>query len=352
MTAYILRRLLLIPPTLFGILLLNFAIVQFAPGGPVEQTIARLQSDSPGQGATVSAGADAGYRGAEGVDPKLVREIERQYGFDKPPVERFVLMIRNYLRFDLGESYFRGERVSALILGKLPTSLALALAATVIAYIVSVPLGILKAVRNGTRFDLTTSLLVIVAYSVPSYLFAALLIELLAGGTYAQLFPLRGLVSDDWSLLPWWRKPLDLAWHLVLPVSALVAGGFARPTLLTKNAFVEEIGKQYVATARAKGLTSTRVLYGHVFRNAILVVAVGFPGAFMRMLFVGALLIEILFSLDGMGLLGFESVVTRDYPVVFGSLYVFTLVGLAVNIVTDLVTVMIDPRIDFAARSA
>jgi microcin C transport system permease protein len=330
-----------------GVLLLNFAIVQFAPGGPVEQTLAQLQGEN--SGAEVSSGA-AGYRGAEGLDPALVQEIQRQFGFDKPPLERFGLMVGHYLEFDLGDSYFRGERVASLIWRKLPASLALALSATLIAYLVSVPLGIAKAVRDGSRFDLVTSLLIVFAYAVPSYLFAVLLIELFAGGSYFQIFPLRGLISDDWALLPWWRKPLDLGWHLVLPVAALVAGGFARPTLLTKNAFIEEIGKQYVTTARAKGLTPGRVLYGHVFRNAILVVAVGFPGAFIRMLFIGALLIEILFSLDGMGLLGFEAVVTRDYPVVFGTLYIFTLVGLLVNILTDIITMAIDPRIDFAAR--
>jgi microcin C transport system permease protein len=345
MIAYIFRRLLLIPPTLFGILLLNFIIVQFAPGGPVEQMAARLEADGPADGAGEAASA------AAGLDPALLAEIRRQFGFDKPPLERFRLMIGAYLRFDLGESYFRGERVAALIARKLPTSLALALSATLIAYVVSVPLGIAKAVRDGSRFDLATSVAVVFAYAVPSYLFAVLLIELLAGGLYVQIFPLRGLVSDDWAQMPAWRRPLDLAWHLVLPVTALVAGGFARPTLLTKNAFIEEIGKQYVTTARAKGLTPARVLYGHVFRNAILVVAVGFPGAFMRMLFAGALLIEIMFSLDGMGLLGFESVVTRDYPVVFGTLYVFTLVGLLVNVATDIATMALDPRIDFAGRA-
>jgi microcin C transport system permease protein len=346
MIAYIVRRLLLIPPTLFGILLLNFIIVQFAPGGPVEQIAARLEADGPADGA-----GEAASGAAAGLDPALLAEIRRQFGFDKPPLERFRLMIGNYLRFDLGESYFRGERVAALIARKLPTSLALALSATLIAYVVSVPLGIAKAVRDGSRFDLATSVAVVFAYAVPSYLFAVLLIELLAGGLYVQMFPLRGLVSDDWAQMPAWRRPLDLAWHLVLPVTALVAGGFARPTLLTKNAFIEEIGKQYVTTARAKGLTPARVLYGHVFRNAILVVAVGFPGAFMRMLFAGALLIEIMFSLDGMGLLGFESVVTRDYPVVFGTLYVFTLVGLLVNVATDIATMALDPRIDFAGRA-
>ena len=342
MIAYVLRRLLLIPPTLFGILLLNFTIVQFAPGGPVEQVIARLQSESDG---------GAGYRGAEGLDPKLVKEIVHQFGFDKPPLERFEHMIGNYLRFDLGESYFRGERVSSLIWRKLPTSLALALSATLIAYLVSIPLGIAKAVRDGSRFDLLSSVAIVVAYAVPSYLFAVLMIEFLAGGSYLQIFPLRGLTSDNWAFLSWWRKPLDLGWHLILPVAALVAASFARPTLLTKNAFVDEIGKQYVTTARAKGLTPNGVLYGHVFRNAILVVAVGLPGAFLQMLFVGALLIEILFSLDGMGLLGFESVVSRDYPVVFGTLYIFTLIGLLVNILTDVVTAAIDPRIDFAGRA-
>jgi microcin C transport system permease protein len=265
-------------------------------------------------------------------------------------MERFALMIGNYLRFDLGESYFRGERVASLIWRKLPISFALAFSATLIAYLVSVPLGIAKAVRDGSRFDLVTSFAIVLAYAVPSYLFAVLMIEFLAGGSYLQLFPLRGLISDDWAMLPWWRKPLDLGWHLILPVTALVAGSFARPTLLAKNAFIEEIGKQYVTTARAKGLTPNGVLYGHVFRNAILVVAVGFPSAFLRMLFAGALLIEIIFSLDGMGLLGFESVVTRDYPVVFGTLYVFTLLGLVVNILTDIATMAIDPRIDFAER--
>jgi microcin C transport system permease protein len=343
MTAYIIRRLLLIPPTLFGILLLNFTIVQFAPGGPVEQMVARLQADSDSTG-------EAGYRGAEGLDPKIMLEIQKQFGFDKPPLERFALMVGHYLRFDLGESYFRGERVASLIWRKLPTSLALALSATVISYLVSVPLGIAKAVRDGSRFDLVSSLVIVFAYAVPSYLFAVLMIELLAGGSYLQLFPLRGLVSEGWAALPPWRKPLDIAWHLILPVTALVVGGFARPTLLTKNAFIEEIGKQYVTTARAKGLTPARVMYGHVFRNAVLVVAIGFPAAFMRMLFAGALLIEIIFSLDGMGLLGFESVVTRDYPVVFGALYIFTLVGLLVNILTDIATMAIDPRIDFAGR--
>jgi len=351
MVSYVLRRLLLIPPTLFGILLLNFAIVQLAPGGPVEQMVARLQADTDAPGGTASE-SRSGYRGAEGIDPRLIAEIERQFGFDKPPLERFGLMVGSYLRFDLGESYFRGERVASLIRRKLPTSLALALSATLIAYLVSIPLGIAKAVRDGSRFDLATSLIVVLAYAVPSYLFAVLMIEFLAGGSYLQLFPLRGLVSEGWSSMVWWRKIVDLAWHLILPVTALVAGGFARPTLLTKHAFIEEIGKQYVVTARAKGLTPSQVLYRHVFRNAVLVVAVGFPAAFMRMLFGGALLIEILFSLDGMGLLGFESVVTRDYPVVFGSLYIFTLVGLLVNVATDLAMIAIDPRIDFSGRTA
>ena len=353
MTAYIIRRLLLIPPTLFGILLLNFAIVQFAPGGPVEQMIARIQTDAEGPAVATdtSFSGPADYRGAEGLDPKLVKEIEHQFGFDRPPIERFGLMIGNYLRFDLGESYFRGERVSSLIWRKLPTSFALALGATLFAYLISVPLGIAKAVRDGSRFDLLSSAIIVFAYAVPSYLFAVLLIEFLAGGSYIQIFPLRGLVSQGFAAMPWWQKPVDLAWHLILPVAALVAGSFARPTLLTKNAFIEEIGKQYVTTARAKGLMTRGVLYRHVFRNAILVVAIGFPAAFMRMLFIGALLIEVLFSLDGMGLLGFESITTRDYPVIFGTLYIFTLIGLVVNILTDIATVAIDPRIDFAARS-
>jgi microcin C transport system permease protein len=358
MLSYILRRLALIPLTLFGIIALNFAIVQFAPGGPVEQVLAQLQGLNVGATARISGVAgdsvstDSTYRGAQGLSPDLVAEIERQFGFDKPPLERFILMLGNYATFDLGESYFRSQRVSELIVDKLPVSISLGLWSTLIIYLVSIPLGIAKAVRDGSRFDAATSYAVFIGYAMPSFLFAILLIVLFAGGQYWNWFPLRGLTSDNWDDLSAFGKMLDYAWHLVLPVTAMVVGGFASLTMLTKNSFLEEINKQYVLTARAKGLSPNRVLYGHVFRNAMLIVIAGFPATLVGMLFTGSVLIEVIFSLDGLGLLGFEAIINRDYPVVFGTLYVFSLIGLVLNLLSDLTYHAIDPRIDFEAQSA
>lgn len=367
MLAYIVRRLLLIVPTLFGIMVLNFLIIQLAPGGPVEQMIARMQGTAIGATERIAGGgSDAGqareqmnqatnaatsrYRGAQGLDPEFIAQIEKQFGFDKPLHERFFLMIGNYLKLDFGTSYFRDQKVIDLIIDKLPVSISLGLWTTLIIYLVSVPLGIRKAVKDGTPFDTWTSGVVIVGYAIPGFLFAVLLIVLFAGGRYFDLFPLRGIVSDDWASLPWWQQILDYLWHITLPVAALVIGGFAGLTMLTKNSFLEEINKLYVTTARAKGLSEKRILYGHIFRNAMLIVIAGFPAALIGILFTGALLIEVIFSLDGLGLLGFESAINRDYPVVFGTLFIFTLLGLLANLVTDLTYVAVDPRIDFEGR--
>lgn len=366
MLAYIVRRLLLIIPTLLGIMVINFLIVQAAPGGPIEQVIAQLEGtavdatariggtsggDLQTQGTSALGGdVTSRYRGAQGLDPEFIKQLEREFGFDKPLHERFLLMIGNYLAFDFGTSYFRDTRVIDLVIDKLPVSISLGLWTTLITYLVSIPLGIRKAVRDGSRFDVWSSGVVIVGYAIPSFLFAVLLIVLFAGGRYFDLFPLRGLFSDNWAELPWWRQILDYFWHLALPVAAMVVGGFAGLTMLTKNSFIEEINKQYVTTARAKGLGERRVLYGHVFRNAMLIVVAGFPSAFIGILFTGALLIEVIFSLDGLGLLGFEAAINRDYPVMFGTLYFFTLLGLVMNLVGDLTYVAVDPRIDFEAR--
>jgi len=367
MLAYLARRLLLVVPTLFGIMLANFLIVQAAPGGPVDLMIARLRGHGSeatarvgstgvgeaGGGAARPAGGDEDVsRAARGVDPELIRQLERQFGFDQPAWRRFVTMMRNYAVFDLGTSFYRDRPVLGLMLEKLPVSISLGLWTTLLVYLVSIPLGVAKAVRDGTPFDVWTSVAVVVGYAIPSFLFAILLVVLFAGGSFAQWFPLRGLVSESWAQLPWPQRVLDYLWHLTLPVVALVAGGFAGLAMLTKNSFLDEINRQYVATARAKGLTRRRVLYGHVFRNAMLIVVAGFPGAFVGILFTSALLIEVIFSLDGLGLLGFEAAVNRDYPVMFGTLYVYTLVGLLMNIVTDLTYVAIDPRIDFERREA
>jgi microcin C transport system permease protein len=357
MTAYIVRRLLLIPLTLLGIIAINFLIVQLAPGGPVEQVLARLQGLDVGATAQFAGGgaettsARGDYRGARGLPPELVADIERQFGFDKPPLERFVLMVKRYMTFDLGESFFRSQGVAELIVDKLPVSVSLGLWSTLIIYLVSIPLGIAKAVRDGTRFDAATSYAVFIGYAMPSFLFAILLIVLFAGGQYYSWFPLRGLTSDNWDELSLLGKVADYFWHLALPITAMVAGGFASLTMLTKNSFLEEINKQYVLTARAKGLTSRRVLYGHVFRNAMLIVIAGFPATLVSMLFTGSVLIEVIFSLDGLGLLGFEAVINRDYPVVFGTLFVFSLIGLVLNLINDVVYTAIDPRIDFEART-
>ncbi|HYZ34808.1 MAG TPA: microcin C ABC transporter permease YejB [Crenalkalicoccus sp.] len=366
MGAYLLRRLALILPTLFGIILINFTIVQFAPGGPVEQALAELRGrgasavgriSGEGGGETLPApaqrtggGEETRYRGARGLDPAVVRDIEKAFGFDKPAPQRFWEMLTGYLRFDLGTSLFRGRPVAELILEKLPVSVSLGLWSTLIIYLVSIPLGIRKAVRDGSRFDLWTSAVVLVGYAIPGFLFAILLVVLFAGGSFLQWFPLRGLLSPDMAGAPFLDRALDYAWHMVLPTVALVVGGFAGLTMLTKNCFLEEIHKQYTVTARAKGAGERRVLYGHVFRNAMLLIIAGFPAAFIGILFTGALLVEIIFSLDGLGLLGFEAAIRRDYPVMFGALYVFTLLGLVMQIVGDFTYTLVDPRIDFEAR--
>lgn len=358
MAAYTLRRLLLMIPTLLGIMVLNFVIVQFAPGGPVERVLAQLEGTDAGATARVSGAGpetaapsgDSIYRGGRGLHPELIKDIERQYGFDKPAHERFLKMLGDYLRLDFGESFYQNRSVVQLIIDKLPVSISLGLWTTLLVYLISIPLGIKKAVRDGTRFDFWSSAVVIVGNAVPSFLFAVLLVVLFAGGSFLDWFPLRGLVSEDWGQLSWPMKIIDYFWHIALPVLAMVIGGFAGLTMLTKNSFLEEINKQYVMTARAKGLAERRVLYGHVFRNAMLIVIAGFPAAFIGVLFTGALLIEIIFSLDGLGLLGYEAVINRDYPVVFGTLFIFTLIGLLLNLIGDLMYVAIDPRIDFERR--
>jgi microcin C transport system permease protein len=362
--AYLLRRLVLMVPTLFGIILINFVVVQFAPGGPVEQAISELR----GRGGAVTEritgsatgevrtpvrsgeGPGGSYRGAQGLDPAIIKEIEKTFGFDKPAYVRFWEMLKGYLRFDLGRSLFQDRPVGELILSKLPVSVSLGLWSTLIIYLVSIPLGIRKAVRDGSRFDLWTSAVVLVGYAIPGFLFAILLVVLFAGGSFVQWFPLRGLLSSGMENACFAAQALDYAWHMVLPTLALIIGGFAGLTMLTKNCFLEEINKQYVVTARAKGASERRVLYGHVFRNAMLLIVAGFPAAFIGILFTGALLVEIIFSLDGLGLLGFEAAIRRDYPVMFGTLYVFTLLGLVMQLVGDFTYTLVDPRIDFESR--
>lgn len=361
MGAYLLRRALLVVPTLLGIIAINFAVVQFAPGGPVEQMIAelkgkggettgRLTGGGAGETAAPSSGAAGDYRGARGLDPALVEDIKRMFGFDKPAGERFMTMLRDYLTFDFGRSFFRDQTVVGLVVQKMPVSISIGLWSTLLVYLVSIPLGIRKAVRDGSRFDVATSAAVLVGYAIPSFLFAILLVVLFAGGSFVQWFPLRGLTSAGSEAWPWPARAADYLWHLVLPTVAMVAGGFAGLTILTKNCFLEEIRKQYVVTARAKGAEERRVLYGHVFRNAMLLIVAGFPAAFIGILFSSSLLIEIVFSLDGLGLLAFESAIRRDYPVMFGTLYIFTLMGLVLQIVGDLMYTVVDPRIDFEAR--
>lgn len=365
MAAYILRRLLLMIPTIFGIMLISFVIIQFVPGGPVERMIAQLQGHgseatsrfSGGGGADMAVNAMQNigegntYRGAQGLDPEFVAELEKMYGFDKPAHERFAIMVWNYLRFDLGDSYYRDISVIDLVLEKMPVSISLGIWSTLLIYLISIPLGIKKAVKDGQAFDVWTSAVVFIGYAIPSFMFAILLIIVFAGGRYFDLFPLRGLVSDGWANLNGFQKILDYFWHMTLPVAAMVIGGFAGLTMLTKNSFLDEINKHYVLTARAKGLPEQRVLYKHIFRNAMLIVIAGFPSAFLAIFFTGSLLIEVIFSLDGLGLLGYESVINRDYPVVLGTLYVFSLIGLIMTLIRDIIYVKVDPRIDFNARS-
>jgi len=368
MTAYVIRRLLLMVPTLFGILLVSFVVVQFAPGGPVERVLAQLSGSDTGatsrisgsaggdfgtrqlQGAGQLDGATSKYRGAQGLDPEFIKKLERQFGFDKPAYERFFIMVWNYIRFDFGRSFYRDINVVDLIKEKLPVSISLGLWTTLLTYLISIPLGVAKAVRDGTRFDTISSTIVIIGYAVPGFLLAIFLIVLFAGGSFWNIFPLRGLTSDYWSQLPWYGKIADYLWHLTLPITAMMVSAFATMTLLTKNSFLDEVRKQYVLTARAKGLGETQVLYRHVFRNAMLIVIAGFAGAFVGAFFGGSLLIETIFSLDGLGYLSFESVLNRDYPVVFANLYIFALIGLAINLISDLTYMWVDPRIDFETR--
>ena len=354
MLSYLLRRLLLMIPTLFGIMLVSFAIVQFVPGGPVERAIAQLQNaDQNGSIGGVSANAAdiaSRYRGSQGLDPKFIKELEKQYGFDKPAWERFLTLARDYATFHLGRSYYRDTPVITLIREKLPVSMSLGLWMTLISYSISIPLGIAKAVRDGSRFDVYSSGIVILGYAVPSFLFAILLLTLFGGGSFWALFPLRGLTSDNFAAMDWPHRILDYLWHIALPVASLVIGSFATSTLLTKNSFLDEIKKAYVQTARMKGLNERQVLYGHVFRNAMLIVIAGFPGAFVGAFFTGSLLIERVFTLDGLGYLSYESLINRDYPVVLGTLYIFALVGLVVNLLSDITYTLIDPRIDFETR--
>src|ERR1700752_595587 len=370
MSAYIARRILLMIPTLLGILFVSFVVVQFAPGGPVERVIAQLSGADTGGTSRISGGggdfgargqgqvggaADAvnsKYGGARGLDPDFIKKLETQFGFDRPAPERFALMVWNFARFDFGKSYFRDVSVIQLIKEKLPVSMSLGIWMTPLTYLISIPLGIRKAVADGTRFDTWTSAVIIIGFAIPGFLFAILLIILFAGGSFFNIFPLRGLTSDGWSDFPWYWKIIDYFWHITLPLTALSLSAFATMTLLAKTSFLDEIRKQYVMTARAKGCSERQVLYNHIFRNAMLIVISGFPGAFIRAFFSGSLLIETIFSLDGLGLLGFESVLNRDYPVVFGTLFIFSLVGLVVNLLSDLAYMWVAPRIDFEAREA
>jgi microcin C transport system permease protein len=367
MLSYIFRRILLFFPTLLGVMVVNFLIIQAAPGGPVEQTIAQIQGHSVDATARVGgdqsenlsssqsrggdrSGGSTKYRGAQGLDPQLIEELERMYGFDKPAHERFLKMVWSYLRFDFGESFYRDQTVMDMVLDKMPVSISLGLWTTLLVYLISIPLGVAKAVRDGSKLDVWTSGVIVVGNAVPGFMFAILLIVLFSGGSYFDWFPLRGLTSSEWDSMGVFHKVIDYFWHLALPIASMVIGGFAGLTLLTKNSFLDEINKQYVMTARAKGLGERRVLYGHVFRNAMLIVIAGFPSVFVNILFTGSLLTEIIFSLDGLGLLGFEAVVNRDYPVMFATLYFFTLLGLVMQLVSDLTYMLVDPRIDFESR--
>jgi len=364
MLAYILRRLLLMIPTLFGVVLISFAIVQFVPGGPVERAMAQLQGEDQGGGrlgggggaATGGAASHVGgdvssrYRGAQGLDQKFIDELKKQYGFDKPAYERFWILLKNYATFDFGTSYYHNVPVLQLIKEKLPVSISLGVWMTLISYAISIPLGVKKAMADGSRFDVVTSGIIVFGYAIPGFMFGVLLLTLFGGGSFWAVFPLRGLTSDNFAALDWTHKILDYLWHIALPVASLVIGSFATLTLLTKNSFLDEIKKAYVQTARMKGLSERRVLYGHVFRNAMLIVIAGFPGAFVSAFFTGSLLIETVFSLDGLGYLSYDSIIQRDYPVVLGNLFIFSLLGLVVNLISDLTYTWVDPRIDFETR--
>src|SRR5215468_11520323 len=368
MTAYIIRRILLMIPTLIGIMFVSFVVVQFAPGGPVERVIAQLTgSDTGAAGRLSGSGSDFGargqlqggsqidavnskYRGAQGLDPEFIKSLEKQFGFDKPAYLRFLIMMKNYITFDFGKSYFRDVSVLQLIKEKLPVSISLGIWMTLITYLISIPLGVRKAMHDGESFDTWTSGVLVIGYAIPGFLFAVLLLVVFAGGSFFQWFPSRGLTSDGWNQLSLLGKIADYAWHLTLPLIAMSLGAFTTMTFLTRNSFLDEIRKQYVLTAQAKGLAQRQVLYGHVFRNAMLLIIAGFPGAFIHAFFSGSLLIETIFSLDGLALLSFESVINRDYPVVFATLYIFALLGLVVNLISDFIYTLVDPRIDFETR--
>jgi microcin C transport system permease protein len=363
MGKYVLRRLLLIIPTLFGVILINFTIVQFAPGGPIEQIIAKATMGQMSTTSAISGGGDTGMSSQAmeqnaaaqnpatyGLDPELIADLEKQFGFDKPVHERFFSMLKNYLRLDFGTSYFQDRPVVELVVERMPVSISLGLWSLLLIYGISIPLGIAKSTRDGSRFDFWTSTIIFVGYAIPGFILAILLIVVFAGGNYFDLFPLRGLHTENASELPLWDWWVDYFWHLALPIASLTIGGFATLTMLTKNSFLEEISKQFVLTAQAKGLSQRRVLYGHVFRNAMLIIIAGFPAAFVGILFTGSVLIEVIFSLDGMGLLSYEALLKRDYPILFGTVFCFTLIGLVMHLVGDIVYTLVDPRIDFESR--
>jgi microcin C transport system permease protein len=358
---YILRRVLLMIPTLIGIMLINFLIVQMAPGGPIDQIIEQMQSGNTGVVSTraTGGGGESGGRAltdggnnpaTRGLDPEILADLEKQFGFDKPLHVRFFTMMKNYATLDFGQSYFQDRPVVDMVIERLPVSISLGLWSMMLIYSISLPLGVRKAVGDGTRFDIWTSAALFIGYAIPGFIFAVLLIIVFAGGSYYDWFPLRGLVSDNWDEMSWPARIKDYFWHLALPISALTIGGFATLTMLTKNSFLEEISKQFVLTARAKGMSERRVMYGHVFRNAMLIVIAGFPAALIGILFTGSMLIEVIFSLDGIGLLGFEAIITRDYPIMFGTLFVFTVIGLVLHLIGDVTYTLIDPRIDFESR--
>ena len=366
MGAYLVRRILLIFPTLFGIMLINFAVIQIVPGGPVEQMIAQMTGTAVESTARFSGGGegelssnfdassfdngDSKYRGAQGLDPDIIKEIEIMYGMDKPAHERFFKMLKSYISFDFGESFFRDQKVTSLVLDKMPVSISLGLWTTLLVYLISIPLGIRKAIKDGSRFDIISSSIVTIGYAIPNFLFAVILIVFFAGGRFYDIFPFRGLFSENFEELSLVSKIIDYFWHLALPLTAMIVSGFAGLTFLTKNSFIDQINQQYVMTARAKGLSEKKVLYGHVFRNAMLIVIAGFPSAFIGILFSSSLFIEVIFSLDGLGLLGYEAALTRDYPVIFATLYFFSLLGLIMGIIGDFMYSIIDPRIDFESR--
>lgn len=351
MRNYIIKRLLLIPVTLFGILLINFAIIQLAPGGPVEYMLAQYKGMNTSATGNINSGTpnlnSEKYQGSKGVPDDLVKELEKQFGFDKPVHVRFIKMLKDYLTFDFGKSYYKDKTVLQLIKERLPVSISLGLWSTLLIYLIAIPLGIRKAREDGEEFDIITSTIIFIGSAIPVFLFAVFLIVIFAGGTYFQLFPLKGLTSDGWETFGFWHKIGDYFWHITLPTICIVIGGIASLTMLTKNSFMDELSKQYVLTARAKGLSEKRILYHHVFRNAMMIIIAGLPGLLIKILFTGSLLIEIIFSLNGMGLLGYEAIMTRDYPVVFGTLYIFALLGLVLKLISDLTYSLVDPRVNF-----